>query len=74
MGVLTKKEIMEKIHNEILEMCCKNEIDIEFFKTKANHFKKNTPEHKGELEKMKQQEGYLFWNNMLLKTIKKLIV
>lgn len=70
---MTVKETMVKIHNEILERKCRQVIDVAFFTKKAANFKKKSPEYKQNMENVKNVQAELYWSEMLLKVIKKLI-
>lgn len=71
--MLTKLETYEKIHDEILLRVCKYEIDVQFFTEKASTFKKKSPDHIRNMSAVKEIQGNLYWDKLLLRVIKKLI-
>lgn len=71
--LLSKKDTLTKIYNEVLERNCRCEIDEAFFKNKATHFKKDSPDYKNNIKESEAQTALIYWNKLLLKTIMQLI-
>lgn len=70
---MTKKELLVKIYNEMLERLTRCEIDEQFFIAKSANFKKKSPDYISAIKELEQQKTQIFWNSMLVKTIKKMI-
>jgi len=71
--LITLKQALIKIHNEVMERHARQLIDKEYFIDKANHFGKKSPERASNMQLSNQNEAEIFWSKMLLKVIKRLI-
>lgn len=71
--MMTRKETLIKVYNEMLERLTRCEIDEQFFLEKSKNFKKKSPDYVSAIKESEQQKAQIFWTKLLVKTIKKLI-
>lgn len=69
---LTRKEILNKLHNESLENLVRNEVDVEFFSRKMKLFDKKTTEYAEAENSVKLHKSYIYNTALTLDAIKKL--
>lgn len=69
---LTRKEILNKLHNESLENLVRNEVDVEYHSKRMKLFGKKTTEYAEAENNVKLHKSYIYSTALTLDAIKKL--